>query len=371
MAVIIREVINKWDIKQFVNFQFELYKDSKYWVPPMRDDEIKSLMPANPAFDFCYARFFLAFKNNKCVGRIGAVINKSSNEKVGKKFGRINRIEFIDDVEVSEKLIKTTTDWFREQGMEYVHGPLGFTNLDAQGLLIEGFDYLPSIASVYHLPYYKDHFERLGFEKENDWIEFRLTINETIFNKGKRGAELVKKRYGINLVNFASRSEFHLYKKRIFEIMNDAFQFLPYVSALNDKLITYYSDKYFNILNPKFVKVAIKDNEPIGFFIGLPSLSKAMQKAKGSLFPFGFIHISNALKRPETIDMLLTGVNQQYQNAGIAVVLISALQEEMIKEGITSMETTGIFESNQNVINNWKNYENIQHKRRRCYSKKI
>jgi hypothetical protein len=163
MSVIIKEVSSKRDSKQFVNFQFELYKDNKYWVPPIKDSEFKSLLPANPAFDFCDARFFLAFKNDKCVGRIGAIINNSYNEKVSKKFGRINRIEFIDDIEVSEKLIQTAVDWFRQQGMEYIHGPLGFTNLDTQGLLIEGFDYLPSIASVYHLPYYKEHFEKLGF----------------------------------------------------------------------------------------------------------------------------------------------------------------------------------------------------------------
>jgi hypothetical protein len=371
MSVFIREVSNKRDIKQFVNLQFELYKDSKYWVPPMKADEIKSLMPGNPAFDFCDARFFLAFKNNKCVGRLGAIINKSYNEKVGRKFGRINRIEFTDDTEVSQKLIETATDWFKELGMEYVHGPLGFTNLDTQGLLIEGFEYLPSIASVYHLPYYKDHFERLGFEKENDWIEFHLTITEDSLNKGKRGAELVKRRYGVEVVNFTSRSELLHYNKMIFEILNDAFQFLPYVSVLNEKMIKHYSDKYFSILNPKFIKVVIKDKQPLGFFIGLPSLSKAMQKAKGSLFPFGFIHVIKALKKPEVIDMLLTGVSQQYQNAGIAVILISALQEEMMKEGITAMETTGIFETNQNVINNWKSYEHIQHKRRRCYFKEI
>lgn len=371
MSVLIKEVKTKSDIKQFVNFQFELYKNNKFWVPPIKAAERKSLMPDNPAFDFCDARFFLAYKNDKCVGRIGAIINKSYNEKVKQKFGRINRIEFIDDYEVSETLINTAIEWFREQKMEYVHGPLGFTNLDTQGLLIEGFDYLPSIASVYHLPYYKDHFEKFGFEKENDWVEFRLTITEEPFNKAKRGAEIVKKRFGVQVINFTSRAELKPYGTKMFEILNDAFQFLPYVSPLNDKMIKLYSNKYFSILNPRFIKIVIKDDNPIGFFVGLPSLSKAMQKAKGSLFPFGFIHVLKALKKPETIDMLLTGVLQDFQNAGIAVILISELQNEMIKAGITTLETTGIFETNQNVITNWKNYEHIQHRRRRCYVKKI
>jgi len=371
MTISIREVKTKSDIKQFVNFQFELYKDNEFWVPPLRNAEIKSLAKENPATDFCDSKFFLAFKDGKCAGRIGAIINKSYNEKVKQNFGRINRIEFIDDFEVSEKLINTAVDWFKEQKMEYVHGPLGYTNLDTQGLLIEGFDYLPSIASVYHLPYYKDHFEKLGFEKENDWIEFRLTISEAPLTKAKRGAEIVKKRYGVQVVNFNSIASLKPYSKKVFEILNDAFQFLPYVSHLNEKMIQLYADKYFNILNPRFIKVVVKDNEPIGFFVGLPSLSKAMQKTKGHLFPFGFLHILKALKKPEVIDMLLTGVLQDYQNAGIAVILISELQQEMVKAGITTLETTGVFETNQNVITNWKNYEHIQHKRRRCFVKKI
>jgi len=371
MTVTIKEVKTRSDIKQFVEFQFELYKNCDNWVPPLKGAEKKSLMKDNPANEFCDSRFFLAYKDGHCVGRIGAIINRSYNEKVQKKFGRINRIEFTDDVEVSETLINTAIAWFREQKMEFVHGPLGFTNLDTQGLLIDGFEYLPSIASVYHLPYYQDHFTRLGFEKENDWIEFRLTITEGPLNKAKRGADIVLKRSGVQVVSFSSLKELQPYSVKVFQILNDAFQFLPYVSHLNDKMIRQYADKYFKILNPRFIKVVVKDDQPIGFFVGLPSLSKAMQKTKGRLFPFGIIHILRALKKPEVIDMLLTGVLQDYQNAGIAVILISELQQEMVKAGVNILETTGIFETNQNVITNWKNYEHIQHKRRRCFVKSI
>jgi hypothetical protein len=371
MTVVIKEVKTKQDIKKFVDLQFELYKNNRFWVPPVKAAEIKSLTSDNPALDFCQARFFIAFRNEQCVGRIGAIINHSYNEKVNQKFGRINRIEFIDDKEVSEKLFATAVDWFRAEGMEFVHGPLGFTNLDTQGLLIDGFDYIQSIASVYHLPYYKDHFEKFGFEKENDWIEFRLTLTEEPLNKARRGAEIVKKRFGVKVLDFNSRTELKPYAEKMFVILNDAFKLLPYVSPLNEKMIKLYSDKYFNILNPRFVKIVVKDDKPIGFFVGMPSLSVAMQKTKGKLYPFGFMHVLKALKKPEVIDMLLTGVLQEFQSAGIAVVLISALQDEMMKAGITQLETTGIFESNQNVITNWKNYEHIQHKRRRCFVKKI
>jgi GNAT superfamily N-acetyltransferase len=172
-------------------------------------------------------------------------------------------------------------------------------------------------------------------------------------------------------VSFSSLKELQPYSVKVFQILNDAFQFLPYVSHLNDKMIRQYADKYFKILNPRFIKVVVKDDQPIGFFVGLPSLSKAMQKTKGRLFPFGIIHILRALKKPEVIDMLLTGVLQDFQNAGIAVILISELQQEMVKAGVNTLETTGIFETNQNVIANWKNYEHIQHKRRRCFVKSI
>jgi len=372
MAVIIKEVKTKSDIKQFVELPFDIYKNNSFWVPPIRSDEKKALDKSkNPAFEFCNAKFFLAFENKKCIGRIGAIINKSYNKKVGVKYGRINRIEFYDNHEISEQLINTATEWFREQGMEYIHGPLGFTNLDTQGMLIEGFDYLPSVASVYHQPYYKEHFERLGFEKENDWVEFRLTLTDVALQKGIRGAEIVKKRFGFSILNFTSLKELKPYSTQIFHILNDAFKTLPYVTELNDKMIELYVKKYFSILNPKYIKVAKKGNETVGFFIGLPSLSEAMQKANGSLFPFGFLHVLKALKKPKVIDMLLTGVLQEYQSAGVAVILISELQEQMLKDGINQMETTGVFETNHNVIANWKNYEHILHKRRRCFVKKI
>ncbi len=366
------EVSKKQDIKQFVKFQFDLYKDNKFWIPPIIDDEIKAISPdKNPAFDFCDAKFFLAYKNKKCVGRVGAIINKKYNEKTGKKFIRFSRLEFIDDFEVSSALIKTVIDWGKQKGMELIHGPLGFTNLDTQGMLIEGFDFLPSIASVYHLPYYKKHIEKLGFNKENDWLEFRLTIGEKAVNKAMRGSALIQRRYGLTVESFTKPEELKPYTKIIFEILNDAFQVLPYVIPFDEKMIEIYAEKYFKVLNPKFIKLVKKDEKIIAFVIGMPSLSEAMQKAKGKLYPLGFTHILKALKNPTVIDMLLTGVLQEYQNTGAAVILMAELQSQMIKEGVNTIETTGIFETNHNAISNWKNYEHIQHKRRRCFVKNI
>ncbi len=373
MAVEIKEVKNKADIKKFVDFQFDLYKDEKFWVPPIKADERKALMPEkNPAFDFCDAKFFLAYKDGKIAGRVGAIINHAYNEKVNDKLVRISRLEFIDDPEVFDALIAAVEDFGRENGMKKIHGPLGFTNLDTQGLLIEGFDYLPSIASVYHKRYYKKHFDRLGFGKEIDWVEFRLTLVEQAINKAKRGADLLKRRYGFKVLRFSSRDEMKKYAPKIFDILNDAFSDLPFVVPFTKKMADYYINKYFNILNPSFVRVVLnKEDELIGFIVGLPSLSEAMQKAGGKLFPFGFWHIMKALKKPKVIDLLLTGVAKEYHNSGVAVMLFADLQDQMVKEGIYTMETTGIFETNGNAISNWKNYDHIQHKRRRCFIKEL
>jgi GNAT superfamily N-acetyltransferase len=373
MAVEIKEVNTKQDIKKFVNFQFDLYKDEKNWVPPIKADEIKALMPEhNPAYKFCDAKFFLAYKDGKIAGRVGAIINNAYNEKTGEKYVRISRIEFIDDEEVFDALINKVIEFGKGKGMAKIHGPLGFTNLDTQGMLIEGFEYLPSIASVYHKSYYKKHFDRLGFSKEIDWIEFRLTLVEQAINKAKRGAEILKKRFGFKVLNFSSKKEMLKYAPKIFEILNDAFSDLPFVVPFDKELAEFYTKKYFSILNPAYVRVVLnKEDEVIGFIVGLPSLSKAMQKAGGKLFPFGFIPILKALKHPQEIDLLLTGVAKEYQNSGVAVMLFADLQDQMLREGIYTMETTGIFETNTNAISNWKNYEHIQHKRRRCFIKDI
>lgn len=368
----IKEVKGRKDLKHFVDFPFKLYKDNPYWVPPIKNDEIKQLIPENnPYFEDVDACFWTAWKDGKCVGRIGALISHKYNEKNSLKIGRFTRIEFIDDEEVSSGLISTAEKWIKDKGMTAVHGPLGFNNLDNQGMLIEGFDFLPSIASVYHQPYYLRHLEKLGYKKENDWLEFRLTLGEQAVNKGIRGSKIVKKRYGFEVEKFSDSKEMMKYLFPVFNMLNKAFEDLPYVVPFSDAMIKSVGEKYFKVLNPKFVRVIKKDDELVAFIVGVPSLSGAMQKANGHLFPFGFYHILKALKKPEVIDLFLTGVIPEYHTSGAAVILFAEIQEEMMKHGITQMETTGVFETNSNVISNWKNYEHIQHKRRRCFIKQL
>lgn len=374
MSIEIKEVKSAADKKAFVNFQFDLYKNDSMWVPPLKSDELKMMSPeTNPAYGFCDTKFWLVLKKGKTVGRIGAIVNKAYNEKINKKMGRISRLEFINDDEVLSLLLSTAEKWLKDEGMEMAHGPLGFSNLDTQGMLIEGFEYLPSIASVYNKKYYQEMIEKHGYEKEIDWIEFRLTIGEQAVKKASRGAELVAKRFGMKAYNFTKTSELMPYRIKIFEILNDAFGVLPFVAKLSPEMIDLYSEKYIKFLNPEFVKIVKVEEELVGFIIGMPSLSKAMQKAGGKLLPFGFRHILKArkAKNNDTLDQLLTGVVPEYQSKGAAVILFSESQNTMLEKGMKYIETTGVFETNHNVITNWKNYDHIQHKRRRCFIKNI
>lgn len=367
----LKEVISEGDIHDFVRFPFDLYKENKFWIPPIKKEEFKQIDPkTNPAYQFCDAKFWTAWNDHKCVGRIGAIINHSYNEKIEKKMGRISRIEFVDNEEVSGKLFGVAENWLKEKGMVAVHGPLGFTNFDNQGLLIEGFDYLPSIASVMHFPYYQKHFEKLGYQKEIDWVEFRLTIKE-VPEKAQRLAEIIKTRNNLDVIRLTRKSELKMYMNDVFHLLNKAFAELPYVAPFSDDMISFSAEKYLNVLQPKYIVIIKKEGKIVGFIIGLPSLSEAMQKAKGSLFPMGFYHILKALKHPEVVDLLLTGVDPQYQKLGLPAILINELQKTLIEEEVKFVETTGMFETNLKGATHWKNYDHIQHKRRRCFVKAL
>jgi len=369
--ITIKKVTSKADYKQFVNFPFNLYKGNNYWVPPLKKDELKQLKAeTNPAFEFCDAQFWSAWEGKKCVGRIGAIINHSYNKKIGKTMGRFTRLEFVDDKNVSELLLKTAEEWLIKKGIKAIHGPLGFTNFDNQGLLIEGFDHLPSVASVYHLPYYQKHIEALGYEKENDWIEFRMKIGE-VPEKASRLADIIMKRNNLEVVHPQTTKDLQLLLKDVFKLMEKAFDELPYVAPFPEHVVEFYAEKYFKILKPKYVIVIKKEGELVGFIVGLPSLSKAMQKANGKLFPLGFYHILKAMNNPVEMDLLLTGVDPHYQKMGLPAILINELQKQMIENGVKDVETTGMFETNQKGATHWKNYDHIQHKRRRCFVKTV
>ncbi len=371
MLVTIQPCDSIADLKKFAQFPYDLYKENKYWVPPMFKDELHALQPAsNPAFKNCEAQFWIAIKHGKVAGRIGAIINKAYNEKTGTHLGRITRIEFIDDKEVSKTLLDTAEKWIKDKGMVGAHGPLGFTNLDHQAILIEGFDYLPSIASEYHLPYYKEHMEAAGYGKEMDWLEFRLKLADAIPEKALKLNEMIKTRYNLKVIHFNNRKEMRAHAPRAFELLNNAFGDLFSFVKMDKELSDFYINKYFSILNPRFVKMIEDEHgELIGFIISLPSLSEAMQKAGGKLFPLGWYHIMQALKKPKVADLLLTAIHPEWQAKGVSAILITELQKVMYEHGVTHAETTGIIETNEKAISHWKNYDHIQHKRKRCFIK--
>lgn len=372
MPIEIKEVITDGDIKKFVYFPYQLYKGSKFWVPPMISDEIASLKASkNPAFEYCKAKFWIAVKDQQVVGRIGAIINTKFNQKIQDKFGRFTRIEFIDDENVVKKLLETAENWIVSQGMNKVHGPLGFSNLDHQGILIEGFEYLPSIASEYHFPYYQKHIENCGYEKEIDWLEFRLTI-KNIPEKALRLNEVIKERYKLKVVHFTKNSEMLKYGEKVFQLINQSFDDIFGMVELSPRMRDFYINKYLKVLNPKYVKIVENENqEVLGFIIGMPSLSEAFQKARGRLLPLGWWYILKAMKKNTVADLLLTGVHPDYQRQGIPAVLITELQKVLLENGIKFVETTAMVETNHKAIQTWKNYEHIQHKRKRCFIKHL
>ncbi len=372
MGINVKVVKSNQEKKDFVHLPFEVYKGNPYWVPPLKCDEKKAMGPKhNPAMRFCDSRFWVAYRDGKPVGRLAAIINRKYNEKTGKKLGRFFKLEFFDDKETFQALMDTAVAWLKEKGMKTIHGPLGFTNLDTQGLLVEGFDYLPSIASVYHHPYYQKHIEDYGFKKEIDWVEFRLQIGKKNIEKANRGAELLKKRFGFEIVSFKKTKELIPHAATVFNVLNQAFGKLPFVTPFDKEMRDMYTKKYFKVINPKYVFLVKKEDNVLGFMITVPSLSKAMQKANGRLFPFGFYHIMKDMKHPKVIDFFLSGVLPKYESQGVAIMLYAAVQNQMLKDGIDTIETTGIFETNQHAISNWKNFDHIQHKRRRCFIKEI
>ena len=356
--------------KDFVNFPYVLYKNNPYWIPPIKSDE-KKMWTQHPALNFVDLQKWVVYWKERPVGRIAAAINHKYNEKTGQKYGRLVGLETYNDEKAFRLLMDTALAWLKEKGMQKAHGPLGFTNLDTQGMLIEGFEELPSIASVYHLPYYKTLMQKYGFEKENDWVEFHLKLTDEPVKKGERGAKLLKRRFGYEVFSPKNKKELKSYADVAFQILNKAFAHLPYVIELDDDLKNYYKNKYFNVLDPKFTFFVKDKDKIVGFLIAMPSLSEGMKKANGKLLPFGWYHIMKAMKHPKIIDTLLTGVIPEYDSKGVAVMLFDALHNAMLSNGIKDIETTGVFEDNHNVIANWKNYEHRQHKRRRTWIKDI
>lgn len=373
MSVIIKEIQNKKDLKKFIKFPFKLYSGNKFWVPPLIFEEVNNLSEnKNPAYEFCDAAYWLAYKDGKIAGRISGIINKRYNEKTGKNTARFSQLDFIDDYEVSSALIETVERWAKNNGAVEIHGPLGFTDMDPEGMLIEGFEELGTIAAIYNYPYYPNHIEKSGYQKDIDWIEYELYPTKDIPEKIERIAAIVKERYKLNILKVKKAKDILPYAHEIFEVLNAAYEDIFGFVSLTDKQIDLYIKQYFGFIIPDYVPIILNEqNQVVAFGITMPSLSRAFQKCKGRLFPFGFIHIFKAMKKNKYADLYLTGVRPDYQDKGVNAMLICEMNKVFSKYNITKVESNPEMESNAKVQAQWRFYQSRQHKRRRCYLKPL
>lgn len=375
MGVVIKEVTSKKELKQFVKFNIDLYKDNPYQVPGLIEEEMVTLdKKKNPAFEVCDAIYFLAYKDGKIVGRIAGMINRRSNEVWNQQRARFGFVDFIDDAEVVDALFNAVEKWATEQGMKEIHGPMGFTDMDHEGMLIEGFDQLGTMAAIYNYPYYPQHMERMGYGKDQDWHEFKIYIPEGIPEKHQRIGEIVKKKYGLKIMKFKNAKAIMPYAQKVFETLNKSYTPLYGFAPLTQKQIDYYINMYIPMLRFDLVTLIVReeDDAVVGFGISLPSLSRALQKARGRMFPFGWIHLLKALKtKPKVVDLYLTGVLPEYQNKGVNALLFNDLIPVYKSVGAEYAESNPELESNSAVQAQWDYFKREHHKTRRAYIKEL
>lgn len=371
MVTIVR-VENKQQLDTFIKFPFKLYKDSPYWVPPLISDERFTLdKTKNPAFDFSEAELWLAYKDGELAGRIAGIINHSYIQKWGNKYARFGWVDFIDDPEVSKALFEAVENWAREKGMEGVHGPLGFCDLDKQGMLVEGFDEMGTFISIYNYPYYKDHTEAMGYVKDAGWIEMEITVpKEDDLKKISALSQRAKEKYGLSVVPFKKPKDVLPYAKDIFDLINRGYEHLYGVVPLTDRQIDCYIKQYFSFLNIDYICVIKGDDGKVaGFGISMPSLSIAARKSKGHLLPGGFLHFLKAIKKNDTLDLYLVAIRPELRTKGVPYVLLDEITRSAAKNGIKRAIASPELETNHAVHSMWKNYSPRIIRRRNCYLK--
>lgn len=365
----------KSEIRKYVRFGINLYKNNPCFVPPLVFDEINTFRhEKNPAFDFCDSQSFLAYRDDEIVGRITAIINRAVNEKTGQDIVRFGFVDFIDDAEVVDALFHAVETWGAERGMTDIVGPLGFTDLDPEGMLIEGFDEMGTMATIYNYPYYRTHMERMGYAKDTDWIEFRMTVPDSIPEKYMRIASIVERKFELHIVDIKSRKWLkETYGRAVFELINEAYSGLYGFVALTDRQIEYYIDMYLGILRlDDIALIADKDDKLVGVGISMPSLSAALRKSGGKLFPFGWYHLLRAIRGgADVVDLLLVAIKPDFQGKGVNALLFSHLIPNYIANGYKFAESNVELEDNDNVQKQWEYFERRQHRRRRAWKKEI
>ena len=358
MSIVIKEVASPRDLRAFITFPFSLYKQNPYWVPPLLFDERNTLdRKKNPAFDHCTATYWLAERDGTVVGRIAGIINREYIKVWDRKAARFGWFDLIDDEEVASALLGTVEQWARSQGMTELLGPLGFSDMDREGMLVEGFEELSTMGTLYNYPYYPAHMERRGYVKDVDWLEYNISVPAAIPEKALRVAAMATERKGLHIVPARKAKDLLPYAHQIFEIINDTYSKLYGFVPLTEREIDYYVKMYFPNISPHYTKLLVdKEDRLAAFVIAMPSLSHALQKAQGHLFPFGVFHLLRAMKHPKTIDLYLGAVRRDLQGKGADAFLITALAESCIKQGIISAESNVELEDNKLVQAHWKNF---------------
>ena len=376
MAILIKAVTSRKDLKIFARFANNLYKGSRFYVPSMPWDDLNTFdKDKNGAFEFCEAGFYLAYRGSEVVGRVAAIVNSKANEAWKVRQVRFGWFDFIDDIEVSRALLDKVIEFGRERGMTQIVGPLGFTDFDPEGMLVEGFDRLSTMALIYNHPYYPEHMRKLGYVKETGWVEYRITIPEELPERHIKLARLVMERNGLKIRKLTRRQvKKEKYGRKLFELINETYCVLYGYTLLSEKQIDLYVDVYLGLVDLRMVTF-IEDSEGnlIAAGVTMPSLSEALQKCRGELLPFGWWHLlkSMYLKKPDTLDLLLVGVKPEWQNKGVNSLLFLDLFKTVKDMGFKYAETNANLETNAKVQAMWAPFEKELHKRRWVFAKEI
>ena len=369
--ITIVEANSKKLLNEFVKFPFSLYKNHPYWVPPLINDELETFNKTkNPAFTSAEANFYLAYQDNKVAGRIAAIINWNEVNDQQKKKVRFGWWDVVDDIEVTKALLEKVYELGRKNNLEYVEGPMGFSNLDKVGVLTEGFDEIGSMITWYNFPYYKEHLEQLGYVKEKEYLENKFPFSNVKTDFFFKVNELIKKRYELKSLNFTNNKDIMPYVDQMFDLFNASYANLSSFVAITDVQKEYFKKKYISFINPEYIKFVMdKDDKMVAFSIVMPSFSEALQKAKGKLFPFGFYHLLKAKKESKEVLFYLIGVDPEYQSKGVTAIIFNEYYNTFSEKGIQNCIRTPELEENHAIHNLWKHFDPVTFKRRRTYMK--
>ncbi|MFC5045883.1 GTP cyclohydrolase [Aquimarina hainanensis] len=368
-----KEITSKGDLTTFVKFPFEIYKNSPYYVPPIIKEELDAIDPLkNPVFKNAVAKYFLAYKNNKVVGRIAAIINWIEVKEQKKKKVRFGWLDMIDDIEVTKALLQEVIKFGVEHSLEFMEGPVGFSNMDKAGILIKGFEELNTMITWYNHPYYRTHLEQLGFEDAATWVEYRIKVPTKTKDKVVKFADIIKDRYNLKLITFKNSKAILPYVNEMFDLLNKTYSSLQTFVPIQQYQIDMYKEKYIPYINPDFITcISDEKGKLIAFSIVMPSFSKALKKMKGKMFPFGFLHILKAQRKNNTAAFYLIGIDPEYQNKGVTALIFKEMNETFIRKGIKIVETNPELEENKAIQALWNGYEHELHKMRRTYKKAL